>query len=258
MLVLILFPFHAISAQVNEDDNNFFAILHNPISYYVTDQIPITVPTFIADPEGNPLLVKIPKWQIYKVAKTTEELLKDKKEKDPLLHNNFLIRILTFGNKASLGNLNTAYFLGENYAQYFIFAYNNKKKSFYIDKALDAPSVLLYFYSWLVNLPAKYLDIIDSNIDHASKFSKTFYEPTFLDKAILTADWIISILICIFVEIPIAIINTIIGFFTALILHPLDSLCSSIGFLYFGIVTTFNAIWNILINIVMIPIHIFL
>lgn len=230
-----------------------FAKLHSPILNYLVGLKPVYGPTTIADADGKPLLITLPYIQSARLGNMIDKVLKSGNPQS-VFHNNFLIKALTFGDKASLGHLNSAYFLGENYVQYFLFA-SNGAESFYIDKAFDAPSVLLYGYSWLINLPAKYLDILDGMIEYASQMEKIFGF-SFGQKVLATVDWLISIVVSIFVEIPIAFFNTIIGFFIGLIYHPFDSLCSIPGMFYFGILSTFNAIWGIIVNIIMIPVHI--
>lgn len=170
------------------------------------------------------------------------------------LYNNIIVKILTFGSEKVLGGIGLAAVLGDTKIPYILFLHG-PKKSAYLAKEITAPGVLLYAYSWIINIPSKFLnswDSLISNQDYISIVGKL----TFGDKIIFTLDLIWSFLITIFVELPLALINTVIGFFIALICHPIDSIIAIPGCIYYGILSTLNAIWGIVSNLIMIPIHV--
>lgn len=166
-------------------------------------------------------------------------------------YNNGLIRLLTFWNKEVMGSIAMATSLGDSQIPYYIF-FHGSNDSVYIAKGLTAPGVLLYGYSWIINIPAKFLTTWDSFINISNKVGVV----TFGDKILMTLDLLWSFILTIFIELPIAIINTILGFFIALVYHPIDSIIAIPGCIYYGILATVNAVWGIIANIVMIPIHV--
>lgn len=165
-------------------------------------------------------------------------------------YNNGIIRLLTFWNKDVIGSLLIATTLGDTSIPYHIFLHGSND-SIYMAKGLTAPGVLLYGYSWMINIPAKFLNTWDSfiNLSDVGKL-------TGRDKLMMTLDLLWSFILTIFIELPLAIINTVIGFFVALIYHPIDSILAIPGCIYYGVLSTVNAIWGILANIIMIPIHV--
>lgn len=166
-------------------------------------------------------------------------------------YNNGIIRLLTFWNNEVIGSLSMAAGLGDFQIPYYIF-FHGSNDSVYIAKGLTAPGVLLYGYSWIINIPAKFLTTWDSLINQSNKIGLF----TLGDKVLMTIDLIWSCIITIFIELPLAIINTILGFFIALFYHPFDSILAIPGCIYYGVLSTVNAIWGILANIIMIPIHV--
>ena len=176
------------------------------------------------------------------------------KGKEYVAHDNIFIKILTFGNSRTLANLNAANIAGKEYMPYAIFAYN-KSGSHYIASHLDAGSIVLYGVSWFMHIPAKLLDQIDANIYIES--NKNPMKRDAVGRSIIfphLIDCCINLLSLV-VEIPIAIVNTVIGSIIALIWHPIDSICSILGLIYMLIATFITSLWGIVANIVMIPYH---
>lgn len=169
-----------------------------------------------------------------------------------LYYDNFLIKLLTFGNKDSHRELMYAESLGENILPYGIFAYRANGDWYYHAKHSNAPAVLLYGYSWLVNIPAKLLRQLDAvlmvaNIEDFTGISKVATWTLLID--------LIPNILSLLVEIPLAIVNTIIGFFVAFLFNPWDSFCAIPGMIYFLIGTTVNAVLDVLGNCALIIWH---
>ncbi len=174
-------------------------------------------------------------------------------------HKNKLFKIATFGNKDSQRNLNAAYMGGRYFLPYSVFTYDVPRgNTYYWARHSDACSVLLYGYSWFINIPAKILNEIDSlfvlerlpnynpKTDKAVDFSSHKFA-CFLDIILNIASLV--------VEIPIAFANTVTGVLVAFIAHPWNSICSIFGLIYFGILSTIFAIWDVVADIVLIPFH---
>lgn len=172
-------------------------------------------------------------------------------------HNNMFIGMSSFRNFRSVENINTAHILGENHINYVAFIYdagNNGKlandKWFYYARHSDAPSILLYTYSYLINIPAKIIQQLNA-ISYIG--TKNGHEAPF-SWAVL-GDIIINIVDLLF-EVALALVNFIPAFIIALVCHPIDSLCSILPMVYMGIVTTFNAVWDLVWGIIQLPYHV--
>lgn len=174
-------------------------------------------------------------------------------------HNNLLFKISTLGNKESQQNLTEAYVGGRYFLPYSVFTYDIFfNDSYYWARHSDACSVLLYGYSWLINIPAKILNEIDAllSIDRTKKYGSGDAQIVALSKHKFGCFIDIIINICsLVVEIPIAIANTVVGAAIAFVCHPLNSICSILGFIYFGIISTILAVWDIVADIFLIPYH---
>ncbi len=218
----------------------------------------ITTPicTFIMD--GKPVLggmsVKVKSRQTYSLIGYHEQFLQAYKIATGSIlepHTNILSKIATLGNKESLQNLNSAY-LGARYLPYSVFTYSEDGKPFYWALRSDACSVLLYGYSWLINIPAKILEKIDflttlRDRDKTVSFSSCFL--IFFEILFNACSLVI--------EIPIAIANTMVGTVIALVAHPLNSICSILGFFYFATVSTIVSLWDVIANCLSIISNIF-
>lgn len=178
-------------------------------------------------------------------------------------YDNFFIKLLTFFNKKSLSNLNTAYFSGKLSLPYTVFIYNvdMSKNTInddwkYLAANSDCMSVLLYGISWALHTPAHILNEFDAFFKYRSDKENSIYAGTNggVDLCIFI-DIIVHIL-SIIPELIIMIINTIIGFIIALLCHPIDSICSIGGFLYFLIPTIISAVWEFVSTPFLIVYHI--
>lgn len=165
---------------------------------------------------------------------------------------NWLAKLVTFGSEKALHDLNVAYYLGNNFIPYSMFTYT-EGNSYYLPYHLDAASVLLYGYSWLINLPAKYFDLLDTYIDNLGNDKS---DHSGIAKFVATFDIIVCIL-SLFVEFPLAVFNTIAGFFVGLFCHPLISICAIPGMFYFGILTTISALFGVVWYPIMCVYHLF-
>lgn len=175
------------------------------------------------------------------------------------IHDNYPFQIITFFNNESQRNLNSAYVGGRYFLPYSVFTYEIISGDWYYwARHSDAFSVLLYGYSWLINIPAKILNEIDSliAIDKSKNYGFGTSEIASLSSHRLACfiDIIINSCSLVF-EIPIAIANTIVGTVIALFTHPVDSICSIMGFIYFVILSTVFAIWDIVSDIPLIIYH---
>lgn len=163
-------------------------------------------------------------------------------------HGNWIARFLSFGNTDIMYRSSLAAMLGDFQIPYCLFIHE-KNGSVYLAKELNAAAVLLYGYSWIINIPAKFLNTWDFFIENYQYFPIGM-------KIKMTLDLIWSFIITLIIELPLAIINTLIGFIIAFIFHPINSLLAIPCCIYYFIISSINAIWGIVANIVMIPIHI--
>ncbi len=174
-------------------------------------------------------------------------------------HDNILLSIATFSNEESQRNLNFAYIGGRYFLPYSVFTYDIPfENAYYWARHSDACSVLLYGYSWFINIPAKIMNEIDGLLvlDRSRHRDPGTAEIASLasHKFACFIDILLNI-VSLVVEIPIAIANTVTGVLVAFIAHPWNSICSILGLIYFGILSTIFAIWDVLANIVLIPYH---
>lgn len=166
------------------------------------------------------------------------------------VHQNLFIKILSFGQGSILAAMNTAIIQGQYILPYSVYIYG--KDANYEARYLNAPAMLLYGYSWIINIPSKFLGIIDTQLQVG--YNRYTQESAF---GFFIIDDIISLVLTLCIDLPLSLINTVIGTITAFIFHPIDSILAIPSLLYFFIVTTFHALWGILSNIILIVIHIF-
>lgn len=159
-------------------------------------------------------------------------------------HNNFLLNILTFGNDESQHNLNVAYRMGNSINQYHFFVYS-RDDWFYLPAHLDAGAVLMYGVNYVVNIPQRALTKIDALWDGKVI---SYYDADFFMRLFLMLDIVISTFAQIF-EIFFAFWGTIIGMVIALICHPLNSICSLFGILYFVVSMAWSAVGGAVISV---------
>jgi hypothetical protein len=149
-------------------------------------------------------------------------------------HSNVLLSLLTFGNAGSQRNLNTAYRLGVYGQSYVIFTHKrDTDSSSLLLTHLDAPSVLLYGFSWVVNAPQRWFKQAVFVVD--SEDAPWYY----------LLDWLIAVPLFL-LDLLFASIVTILGFALAFLLHPINSLCSFGGLLYFVSLSVWSAGYELL------------
>jgi len=155
-------------------------------------------------------------------------------------HDNILINALTIFNDDSLASLNAAYRLGAYVSPYAIFRYGYySSKTSLLCTQLDAPSMLVYGFAWLINTPQKLVNKIAYIIDMNT-------EPSI----ICILDIIPNILTFICFEIPLAVVGTTVGTIIAFIFNPFDSICSFLGMFYFLVMSVITACWDLFIGII--------
>ncbi len=149
-------------------------------------------------------------------------------------HDNGIIKLLTFGNAESLESLNAAYRMGCYVYPYSIFRYSYRTNSVSLmSTGLDAPSMLVYGASWILNLPQKLVNKIAYILDSDTSIS-IFCLLDLIPNVLMLA-----------VEIPLAAVGTVAGAVIAFIFNPLDSLCSFLGMFYFLAMSIFTAVWDL-------------
>lgn len=215
--------------------NTFWIIITNPVCAFIEPEFAQII---IKEYKGQPLYVTISDLN----GPSFLESLNDSP------HKNFLIKILTFYNKKSLENLNIAAKLGEEYFPYAIFLYNQRSNWFFLAKQLDAPSVLLYGYSWIINISQKILQQTDTIFKYRHKVVGVNYIQIIDD---------ITNIASLFIEFPLSIFGTISGSIIGIICHPIDSITSILGMIYFIISTTLTAIFGVISNFLFLAIHLF-
>lgn len=242
LIAIALCAFNFISSSTLKSWSQTYEKISTPLSSYLMGAPLVDFPVMPAK-GGKYAYVSVPFIQ-------TAGLPTGEKSSVSLYHNNSLIKLLCLGNRETLGYLNMAYVQGQYISPYILFVYGRQAN--YESKFLPAPAILLYNFSWLLNIPGKFLSDIDQQLQHSE-------HPYTGESAmwIFLIDDIISLIFATFVDIPTCLCNTVVGFFTSLVHHPLQSLIAIPGSLYFCIVTMINAIWVVVSNIVLILIHLF-
>lgn len=162
-------------------------------------------------------------------------------------HENFLLNILTFGNDESQRNLNIAYRLSLYVNQYHFFAYT-RDSWYYLPVHMDAGSIFMYGVSYVINIPQRVLTKIDLIWD-INDYSYGLIHYSFGDKLIFMIDVVLSTLAQ-FIEFFFAVFGTMIGMVIAFICHPINSICSFVGIIYFAVPVLWSAIGGSLISLV--------
>jgi hypothetical protein len=147
--------------------------------------------------------------------------------KDKVWENGRPWWVLSFTDDAKI-NLEKAYMLGTfgmSWATYQ-HSYHGRGDSSLVSLKFDGASNLLYFYSWFINMPQKYINMSAYIVDKQNWH--------------LFVDIIISIFLM-FIEGLIAIISTVIGVFAGSIINPVDTLCAIPGAIWLAVETTITA-----------------
>ena len=165
-------------------------------------------------------------------------------------HDNAIIKLLTFYNKESLENLNLAYRLGISQKQYSLYMFDNENKAVFLGSATDGPSMLLYSFTWFVNAPQKIVSEALAVI-FASKSFKQFtgsHDGAVCVFLALALDFLVG-LVGYFLDLWLALGNAVVGGIIGLVMHPLNSLCSILGMVYFGAFAIWSGFFEVLFAI---------
>ncbi len=165
-------------------------------------------------------------------------------------HDNAIIKLLTFYNKESLENLNLAYRLGISQKQYSLYMFDNENKAVFLGSATDGPSMLLYTFTWIVNAPQKIVSEALAVI-FASKNFKNFtgsHTGSFCVFVVLALDFLVG-LVGYLLDFWLALGNAVVGGIVGLVMHPLNSLCSILGMVYFGAFAIWSGFFEVLFAI---------
>lgn len=162
-------------------------------------------------------------------------------------HDNVIIKLLTFYNENSLENLNLAYRLGISQKQYSLYMFDAENKAVFLGSATDGPSMFLYSFTWLINIPQKIVSEALAII-FTSKNFKAFtgkHDGGLCVFVLLALDFLAG-LVGYLLDLWLALGNAVVGGIIGLVFHPFDSLCSLLGMVYFGVF----AIWSAFIEII--------
>lgn len=143
-----------------------------------------------------------------------------------------VLSIITLGGSHAQEQLNAAYRLGCYVTPYALFSYDYRHDEWHIlASELNAPAMIVYGVSWLINLPQKYMNKIAYICQRGS-------EPSILT----LLDLIPNLLGTIFIDVPCAVIGTTIGTIIAFLCNPIDSILSIFGMCYFLIFSVWTAV----------------
>lgn len=160
-------------------------------------------------------------------------------------HDNFLIRLLTLGNEGALVDLNNAYMLGRTMIPYamFCFDYRSSRSTnwHFLSTEMDGTAVLVYAVSWIVHQPAKFIRQIAYIIHKQPPWYAIF-------------DVILNV-VSLVLEVIFLCIGTILGVILGTIFHPINTLCSIPGAIYFlgvslvtCVIDLFTACYHLIFN----------
>lgn len=248
-LFFVFSPTQAFSSSTFETISMLWSKVTTPASSFILENPPKKEIPLLVSPPSAGMAAPVHSMPI------NAKLSKLSNDKD-IIHDNILFSLLTFGHEKSKINLNSSYIAGKYFLPYAIFTYDNKSNWYYWAAHSDAPSVILYGYSWLINVPAKILDEIDAVFKVYANLKGSIYPRSYLTNVMLLVDITLCV-VSLIIEIPLAIINTLLGAIISLIWHPFDSLCSLLGMLYLFVPATVSSIWGIVANVFLIPYHIF-
>ena len=165
-------------------------------------------------------------------------------------HDNAIIKLLTFYNKESLENLNLAYRLGISQKQYSLYMFDDENKAVFLGSATDGPSMLLYTFTWLVNAPQKIVSEALTIIFASKLFKKLTrsHDGAVCVFVALALDFLVG-LVGYFLDLWLALGNAVVGGIIGLVMHPLNSLCSILGMVYFGAFAIWSGFFEVLFAI---------
>ena len=165
-------------------------------------------------------------------------------------HDNAIIKLLTFYNKESLENLNLAYRLGISQKQYSLYMFDDENKAVFLGSATDGPSMLLYTFTWIVNAPQKIVSEALTIIFASKLFKKLTrsHDGAVCVFVALALDFLVG-LVGYFLDLWLALGNAVVGGIIGLVMHPLNSLCSILGMVYFGAFAIWSGFFEVLFAI---------
>ena len=165
-------------------------------------------------------------------------------------HDNAIIKLLTFYNKESLENLNLAYRLGISQKQYSLYMFDNENKAVFLGSATDGPSMLLYTFTWIVNAPQKIVSEALTIIFASKEFKQVTgsHKGSICVFVLAALDFLVG-LVGYLLDFWLAIGNAVVGGIIGLVMHPLNSLCSILGMVYFGAFAIWSGFFEVLFAI---------
>lgn len=158
-------------------------------------------------------------------------------------HNNWLSRIATLGNRSSLENLNLAYRMAKFQRNYSLYLFDSRGKAEFMATATDGPTVVMYSLSWIINIPqkiARHLATIIFDFDTLAKNLELETSSSFMIFIMVVIDFLVSLL-GYFCDFWLALGNIFVGGILGCLFHPVDSICSLTGLVYFAVPTVWSA-----------------
>ena len=203
----------------------------NPVCAWVNDFKIIEEQHILPQNQGGILAVLIPKWN----HSASDRAFNRYHIFEENRHSNTLVKVLTLTNEQSLTNLNNAYMLGRTMIPYafFCFEYKGIRSTnwHFLSTEMDGASTVMYFVSWLCHTPQKIVRQIAYVIHKAPPIAGL------IDVALN----ICSLL----VEFVIGIFGTVVGVILGTLFHPIDTICSIPGLLYFTVTTAVTMITDL-------------
>ena len=230
--------------SINSDSNiptflKYYLILHNPIS---------TLLLGLPNAKSYPYITVDNKNYCSVTTLYSSFVINDDFNENDF-HDNIFLKLITFNNTQSLYNLNEAYFSGRNSLLYTVLLYEydnwsniNYSNFIYWAAHSDCPSVLLYGASWFSHLPAKLCKSISLIFDFETDKTKSLYGYI---KGFVRIPLMIEVMLnylSLMIDCILMLVNTTIGSIIALILHPINSICSFLGLFYFFVISVATSI----------------
>jgi len=163
----------------------------------------------------------------------------DRWKSRPFLDDNTPWSFLTFGNEESMTHLDAASRMGRYGIPYsLIFYHYNKAELRPVCMVFDGPSMLVYGWSWLINIPGKFFNQLAYTIQVGTEPS-LWYLLDFITMAIMG---LIDIITCLFM--------TVVGFVIGCICNPIDSFCAIPGAIYYLLADTIYSFWWLFLGMI--------
>lgn len=162
------------------------------------------------------------------------------------LRQNPVLSLLTLGNRTSQRNLDAAYRMGAYGRPYSVLFHSyNKDNSVLVCVKMDGPSMLVYGVSWLINIPQKFLNQVAY---YTRPNSEVGWTPV-IDIAL--APLVLAFEFCF------GVVFTAVGVVLGCLTHPIDSVTSLGGMLWYIIPLVLTALWGIVVGIIGIGANLF-